>query len=109
MPQFPFVAFEIWEKVTPFVSKTLHSSALGRRTPITDAKFTGRVDEVKKLGGDGEEHAQQPAPTDQTQIALFWLESSPLKWSRIARTVATEKEFRSVAELRGCSPSSIWP
>ena len=45
---------------------------------------------MKRLGGDG-----KTTPTirtdDQSQIALFWLESSLLKWSRIARTVATDK------------------
>jgi hypothetical protein len=30
---------------------------------------------------------------DQTEIALFWNESSPLKWSRIARTVSINKRL----------------
>ena len=31
------------------------------------------------------------APTIRRKSRLFWLESSPLKWSRIARTVAADK------------------
>ena len=45
---------------------------------------------MKKLGGDGKTTPSARTP-DQTEIALFWWESSPLKWSRIARTVATNK------------------
>ena len=32
-----------------------------------------------------------PATADQTEIALFWWESSPLKWNRIARTVSAQE------------------
>jgi hypothetical protein len=31
-----------------------------------------------------------PVPADQTEITLFWYESSPLKWSRIARAVSAK-------------------
>jgi hypothetical protein len=89
-PGFPFVAFETWEKVTPFV---LQDNAQFRPRPpyaVTDKAFTADLDEVKSLGGDGKTTPSARTP-DQTQIALFWWESSPLKWSRIARTVATNK------------------
>ena len=36
----------------------------------------GDLDEVKRLGGDGHQHRARTA--DQTEIALFWFESSPL-------------------------------
>ena len=45
---------------------------------------------MKKLGGNGTT-TPSARTDDQTQIALFWLESSPLKWSRIGRTVAADK------------------
>ena len=91
-PDRPFVAFQVWEKVTPFVLENTAQFRPGPPYPVTDAKFTADVDEVKKLGGDGK-NTPSARTNDQTQIALFWLESSPLKWSRIARTVATEKGF----------------
>ena len=57
---------------------------------MDDAKFKADLEEVKKLGGDGTT-TPSARTDDQTQIALFWLESSPLKWSRIGRTVAADK------------------
>jgi hypothetical protein len=86
-PGAPFIAFEIWEKVTPFV---LQDSAQFRPGPpyaVTDKAYTADYNEVKSLGGDG---ATTPSArtADQSQIALFWRESSPLKWSRIARAAS---------------------
>ena len=73
---------------------------------MTDQGFKADLDEVKSLGGDGKK-TPSARTDDQTQIALFWLESSPLKWSRIARTVATDKGLDS-GRTRGCSPCSTW-
>ena len=42
---------------------------------------------MKALGGDGVT-TPSARTADQTEIALFWVESSPLQWNRIARTVA---------------------
>ena len=89
-PGFPFVAFETWEKVTPFVLQDNAQFRPGPPYAVTDKAFTADLDEVKSLGGDGAKTPSARTP-DQTQIALFWWESSPLKWSRIARTVATNK------------------
>lgn len=98
-PGFPFVAFEAWEKVTPFTLKDAAQFRPGAPYAITDANFTDDVNEVKGLGGDG-----KTTPTgrteNQTQIALFWFENSPLKWSRIARTVATEKALNQWENAR---------
>jgi hypothetical protein len=89
-PGTPFVAFEAWEKVTPFTLKDTAQFRPGPPYAITDAKFTDDVNEVKKLGGDGK-ISPSARTDDQTQIAWFWFENSPLKWSRIARTVAVAK------------------
>ena len=89
-PGFPFVAFEAWANVTPFVLQDNTQFRPGPPYAVTDAKFKTDLDEVKKLGGDGKT-TPSARTDDQTQVALFWLESSPLKWSRIARTVATDK------------------
>jgi len=89
-PGFPFVGFEIWGDVTPFVLQDNTQFRPGPPYAITDAKFKKDLDEVKSLGGDGKT-TPSARTDDQTEVALFWLESSPLKWSRIARTVATDK------------------
>lgn len=82
-----FIAFEVWGKVTPFV---LQDSAQFRPGPpyaVTEKTYTADFNEVKSLGGDGVT-TPSARTADQTEIAFFWWESSPLKWSRIARTVS---------------------
>lgn len=91
-PGFPFVAFEIWADVTPFVLEDGSQFRPGAPFDITDKRFQADLDEVKTWGGDGTTTTSKRTP-DQTEIALFWMESSPLKWSRIARTVAAEKKL----------------
>lgn len=98
-PGFPFVAFEIWEKVTPFTLKDTAQFRPGAPYAITDANFTDDVNEVKRLGGDGK-GTPSARTENQTQIAWFWFENSPLKWSRIARTVATEKGLSTAENAR---------
>jgi hypothetical protein len=86
-PGTPFIAFQVWERVTPFV---LHHASQFRPGPpyaLKSAKYTADFNEVKSLGGDGITTPSRRT-ADQTEIALFWYESSPLKWNRIARTVA---------------------
>jgi hypothetical protein len=89
-PGTPFIAFEVWNNVTPFVLK--HSSQFRPGPPyrVTSKKYTADYNEVKDLGGDGVNTPSRRTP-DETQIALFWFESSPLKWNRIARTVSAEE------------------
>lgn len=87
-PGFDFAFAPGWGNVTPFV---LHHSAQFRSSPpyaVKSKKYTADFNEVKRLGGDGITTPSDRTP-EQTQIALFWLESSPLMWNRIARTVST--------------------
>jgi hypothetical protein len=75
--------------VTPFV---LRDSSQFRPDPpyaVTSRKYTADFVEVKRLGGDGVTTPSARTP-EQTEIALFWLESSPLQWNRIARTVSAK-------------------
>lgn len=89
-PGTPFIAFETWANVTPFVLN--HSSQFRPGPPyrINTAKYTAEFNEVKSLGGDG---ISTPSvrTADQTEIALFWWENSPPTWNRIARTVSVNK------------------
>src|SRR5215213_6526776 len=57
---------------------------------VNSEQYTADFNEVKSLGGD---NTTTPSlrTADQTEIALFWWESSPLKWNRIARTVSSEQ------------------
>jgi hypothetical protein len=65
----------------------LEDSAQFRPGPpyvATSKQYTADFDEVKRRGVK-EGSTRMP---EETQIAHFWLESSPLQWNRIARTVS---------------------
>jgi hypothetical protein len=88
-PGFPFAAAPGWGNVTPFV---LEDSAQFRPGPpydVTSKKYTADFNEIKNLGAKD----NSTRTDEQTQIAHFWVESSPLGWNRIARTVSEAGEF----------------
>jgi PAP2 superfamily len=89
-PGTPFIVFEGWEDVTPFVLK--HSSQFRPGPPyaVKKKKYTADFNEVKSLGGDGITTPSERT-ADQTEIALFWQQSSPLQWNRIARSVSGDR------------------
>jgi hypothetical protein len=91
-PERPFVAFEVWGKVTPFALQDSTQFRPGPPYAVTDKAYAADYNEVKSLGGDGST-TPSTRTTDQTEIAYFWWESSPLKWSRIARTVSVNSGF----------------
>jgi hypothetical protein len=98
-PGTPFIAFEKWEHVTPFVLQDTAQFRPGPPYAVADAAFKADLEEVKSLGGDGNKTPSARTP-DQTQIALFWLESSPIKWNRIARTVSGDKGLSPAENAR---------
>ena len=59
---------------------------------LASGKYAADVNEVQRLGGDGVT-TPSARTADQTEIARFWVESSPLQWNRIARTVSTAEEL----------------
>jgi len=83
-PGFPFAAAPGWGNVTPFV---LHDSAQFRPGPpykVTSKKYAADLNEIQSLGAK----TGSTRTEEQTQIAHFWVESAPLQWNRIARTVS---------------------
>jgi hypothetical protein len=87
-PGFPFAFAPGWSDVTPFVLN--HALQFHPGAPpyaVTTKKYAVEFDEVKALGGDGIVTPSARTP-DQTEIALFWVESSPLLWNRVARSVS---------------------
>ena len=77
-PGTPFIAFEVWENVTPFVLKDSSQFRPGPPYAVSRKKYTADFNEVKSLGGDGIT-TPSARTADQTEIALFWWESSPLQ------------------------------
>ena len=89
-PGFPFAFAPGWAEVTPFVLKDADQYRPGPPYKLTSKKYAADVNEVKSLGGDGVITPSARIP-EQTEIALFWIESSPLSWNRIARTVSASE------------------
>ena len=99
-PGFDFVFAPGWADVTPFV---LSDSSQFRADPpydVTSRRYAADFAEVKRLGGD-DVTTPSERTTEQTEIALFWVESSPLQWNRIARTVAARLDPWKQARLFG--------
>jgi hypothetical protein len=85
-----FVFAPGWGSVTPFVLR--HGSQFRPSPPykVTRQKYAGDLEEIKLLGGDGIITPSNRTPAE-TEIGLFWIESSPLQWNRIARTVTASR------------------
>ncbi|HWL91375.1 MAG TPA: vanadium-dependent haloperoxidase, partial [Actinomycetota bacterium] len=91
-PGTPFAFAPGWGEVTPFV---LEDSSQFRADPpyeVTDSAYTADFEEVKRLGGD-DITTLSDRTADETEIALFWVESSPLGWNRIGRIVAADEDL----------------
>ena len=88
-PGFDFAFAPGWAEVTPFVLRDSSQFRPGPPYALTRRKYTADFNEVKSLGGDGVT-TPSARTAEQTEIALFWVESSPLQWNRIARTVSAD-------------------
>jgi hypothetical protein len=88
-PGTPFAFAPGWADVTPFVLNDSSQFRANAPFAVTDRKYTADFEEVKHLGGDGVTTPSERTD-EQTEIALFWVESSPLQWNRIARTVSED-------------------
>src|SRR5205085_10443207 len=89
-PGTPYIVFEGWQHVIPFVLKDSSQFRPGPPNAVNRKKYTADFNEVKWLGGD-DVTTPSARTADQTEIALFWYENSPLKWNRIARTVSADQ------------------
>ena len=105
-PGFDFALAPGWADVTPFVLRD--SSQFRPRPPyaLTTKEYTTDFNEVKRLGGDGTT-TPSARTAEQTEIALFWVESSPQAWNRIARAVSADRHLVR-GRARGCSACSTW-
>jgi hypothetical protein len=100
-PGSPPIAFAAgWGQVKPFV---LRDAAQFRPGPPLAVncdghpnnahgcrKYAADLEEVRRLGSDGVSAPSARTP-DQTEIALFWTESSPTAWNRMARSVSASQ------------------
>ena len=84
---FAFAPF-LGEDLAPFALTDSTQFRPGPPYRLKNPKYAADVNEVQRLGGD-DVTTPSARTDDQTEIALFWVESSPLMWNRIARTVST--------------------
>jgi hypothetical protein len=77
-----------WGDVTPFALDTAGQFPVKPPLKVTGARYAKDVNEIQALGGDGVTTPSARTPA-QTETAMFWVESSPLAWNRIARSLAT--------------------
>jgi hypothetical protein len=88
-PGTPFAfAPGLGDDLTPFVLEDSSQFRPGAPYQLPSRKYAADLNEVQRLGGDGV-ITPSDRTDEQTEIALFWVESSPLAWNRIGRTVAT--------------------
>ena len=98
-PGTPFAFAPRWGEVTPFV---LRESSQFRAAPpfaIDSSDYAEDFNEVKSLGGNGVTTASART-AEQTEIGLFWIESSPLAWNRIARQISARANLDLNANAR---------
>jgi hypothetical protein len=91
-PGFNFALAPRWGSVARFVPPDGRDAGVRRPFRLTSRRYLADFNEVKQLGGDGVT-TPSARTADQTEIALFWVESSPLQWNRIARTASQDRSL----------------
>jgi hypothetical protein len=91
-PGSPFAFAPKWGDVTPFAIRSATQFQTAPPLPLTSARYARDLNEVKDYGGDGVTTSTKRNAW-QTEVALFWWESSPLMWDSIARTLSVERHL----------------
>jgi hypothetical protein len=98
-PGLPFAFAPGWGGVRPFGLHDAEQFAVPGPLRLTSRRYARNLNEVKALGGDGVTTASRRT-ADQTEIALFWAESSPTMWNRVARQLATSHALNGWQQAR---------
>jgi hypothetical protein len=87
-PPFNFAAQPGWGDVQPFIID-LREHVLEGPLPLASPKYARDLAYVKAIG----DIHSTVRTADQSEIAEFWYEDSPLGWNRIANTVVRQREL----------------
>jgi hypothetical protein len=98
-PGFSFAFAPGWAGVAPFVLRDSSQFRAGPPYEVTSRRYAADFAEVKRVGGDGVTTPSERT-VEQTEIARFWVESAPLQWNRIARSVSTSSRLDPWAQAR---------
>jgi hypothetical protein len=91
-PDRPFAFAPGWGEVEPFGLGTADQFQRGHPYSVDSRRYTRDFRIVKRLGSDGVSHPTRRTE-EMTEVAAFWVESSPLWWNRLTRTLATRKSL----------------
>lgn len=89
---FNFVFAPEWGTLPPFVLRHAAQFRPGPPYDVSSRRYAADFNEIKSLGGNGTT-TPSARTREQTQIALFWVGSSPLQWNRITRTVSAARKL----------------
>jgi hypothetical protein len=87
-PLGPGALFPGWGRVTPFAIE-LADHKLKAPLALTSREYTRDFQYLKSIG----RLDSRTRTAEQTDMALFWFEFSPLGWNRIANTVVMQKRL----------------
>ena len=88
-----YAAVPKWGLVTPFAMNNVRHFRAPAPYTVRDLEYTFDFNEIKALGSIN----STARTADQTNLAIFWYESSPNGWSRIARLLVAQQSH-SLAE-----------
>ncbi|MEO6005206.1 MAG: vanadium-dependent haloperoxidase [Opitutus sp.] len=91
-----FVDAVNWGKVKPFSLVKGSQFRVPAPYKVTDLDYAFDLNEIKALGSA----TSTVRSSDQTDLALFWYESSPMGWNRIARLITAQHALTLVEQAR---------
>ena len=94
-PPFNFAVFPGWGRVDTFAIK-LHDHELDGPLPLDSAAYARDLALIKEIGRID----SRTRTAEQSQIAQFWYEDSPLGWNRITNTVVRQERLDAWATAR---------
>lgn len=84
-----FYLFPGWGNVTPFGLTKGSQFRPGPPYAVNSAEYTADFNEIKSLG----RYNSTTRTPDQTEIAKYWVESSPQMWNTIALKIVAQKNM----------------
>jgi hypothetical protein len=87
-PLGPGALFPGWGRITPFAIDLMDHKLKGP-LPLTSREYARDFEYLKSVGKSD----SRTRTAEQTDIANFWFEFSPLGWNRIANTIVMQKRI----------------
>jgi membrane-associated phospholipid phosphatase len=87
-PLGPGALFPGWGRITPFAIQLVDHKLNGPLS-LTSREYTRDFEYLKSIGKSD----SRTRTAEQTDIAYFWFEFSPLGWNRIANTIVMQKRL----------------